>query len=63
MNYDFNWQLVLTGEYADWIIKGFFITLKISAISIVFAMLLGTMIAVSMGGLLFTVFASVFSSL
>lgn len=46
MNYQFDWQLVLTGEYADWIIEGLIVTLKISAVSIVLAMLLGTVIAV-----------------
>lgn len=46
MNYKFDWALVLTGEYGDWIVQGFFTTLKISAVSIVFAMLAGTLIAV-----------------
>ncbi|MBN1932658.1 MAG: amino acid ABC transporter permease [Desulfobacterales bacterium] len=44
MNYEFNWMLVLTGEYRDWIIKGLIITLKISGLSIVLSMLLGTII-------------------
>ncbi|TVM17358.1 amino acid ABC transporter permease [Oceanidesulfovibrio indonesiensis] len=46
MNYEFNWGLVLSGEYAEWIVQGVLVTLKISAISIVFSMLLGTIIAV-----------------
>ncbi|MFO7817423.1 MAG: amino acid ABC transporter permease, partial [Desulfovibrionales bacterium] len=46
MNYDFDWKLVLTGEYGQWIIDGLIVTLKLSSISIVFAMLVGTMIAV-----------------
>ncbi|MFW5487211.1 MAG: amino acid ABC transporter permease [Desulfovibrio sp.] len=46
MNYTFDWNLVLTGEYGQWIIEGFITTLKISAVSIVFAMFMGTLIAV-----------------
>ena len=37
-------MLVLTGEYRDWIIKGLIITLKISGLSIVLSMLIGTII-------------------
>ncbi len=44
MNYEFNWMVVLTGEYRDWIIKGLVITLKVSAISIVLSLLLGTLV-------------------
>lgn len=46
MNYQFNWSLVLSGKYADWIVDGVIMTLKISTISIVLAMLLGTIVAV-----------------
>ena len=45
VNYTFNWQLVLTGEYFDWIIEGFIVTLKISGLSLFFALALGTLIA------------------
>jgi len=44
VNYEFNWMVVLTGEYRDWIIQGLLITLKISAISIVLSLLLGTVV-------------------
>jgi len=44
VNYEFNWMVVLTGEYRDWIIQGLIITLKISAISIVLSLLLGTVV-------------------
>jgi polar amino acid transport system permease protein len=44
VNYEFNWMVVLTGEYRDWIIQGLIITLKISAISIVLSLLLGTLV-------------------
>ncbi len=46
LNYQFNWELVLSGKYGDWIIDGLILTLKISAVSIVFTMLLGTIVAV-----------------
>jgi polar amino acid transport system permease protein len=44
LNYEFNWMAVLTGEYRDWIIQGLMVTLKISAISIVLSLLLGTIV-------------------
>jgi polar amino acid transport system permease protein len=46
LNYQFNWDLVLSGKYADWIVDGVILTLKISAISIVLALILGTVVAV-----------------
>jgi len=46
MQYVFNWGLVLGGEYGGWIIQGLVTTLKISAISIVLSMIMGTVIAV-----------------
>lgn len=46
MNYQFNWDLVLSGKYADWIVDGVILTLKISAVSIVLALMLGTLVAV-----------------
>lgn len=46
MNYQFNWKLVLTGEYGQWIIDGLIVTLKISIISIFFSLIVGTIIAV-----------------
>lgn len=44
MNYEFNWMVVLTGEYRQWIIQGLVLTLKISAISIVLSLILGTLV-------------------
>lgn len=46
MQYQFDWGLVLSGEYREWIIQGLITTLKISGISIVFSMIIGTIIAV-----------------
>jgi polar amino acid transport system permease protein len=44
--YQFKWDVVLTGQYADWILDGLGVTLRISALSIVLALALGTVIAV-----------------
>lgn len=46
MGYQFDWSLVLTGEYRDWLIDGFLLTLKISGVAGVFALFLGTLVAV-----------------
>ena len=46
MAYNFDWSIALTGEYGGWIVDGVIMTLHISAVSIVFSMLLGTLIAV-----------------
>jgi polar amino acid transport system permease protein len=46
VNYHFNWAIVLSGEYADWIVKGLYMTLKVSGLSIVIALTLGTLVAV-----------------
>lgn len=46
MNYQFDWKLVLTGEYGQWLIDGLIVTLKISAVSIFFSLIVGTIIAV-----------------
>jgi len=46
VNYQFNWKLVLTGEYGQWLLDGLSVTLQISAMSIVFSLLLGTIVTV-----------------
>ena len=46
MNYTFDFKTVLSGEYLGWIIDGVAVTCKISAVSLLFAMILGTAIAV-----------------
>ncbi|NJB67790.1 polar amino acid transport system permease protein [Desulfobaculum xiamenense] len=46
MNYVFDWKLVLTGQYADWIIDGLILTLKISSVSLILSLIMGTVIAV-----------------
>ncbi len=42
MAYEFNFPLVLSGEYGQWLVDGLIVTLQISAISIVFSLILGT---------------------
>jgi polar amino acid transport system permease protein len=44
--YTFDWNLVLGGEYGDWIVQGLVTTLKISALAIFFSLVLGTLVAV-----------------
>ncbi|NHZ45489.1 amino acid ABC transporter permease [Nitratidesulfovibrio liaohensis] len=46
MQYNFDWKLVLSGEYLQWIIDGVVVTCQISALSLVLAMAIGTLIAV-----------------
>lgn len=46
MAYQFDWSIVLTGEYRDWLIDGFVLTLKISAVASACALMLGTLVAV-----------------
>ncbi len=46
LNYQFDWNLILTGQYRDWIVAGLWMTLKLSVVSIVLSFLLGLVIAV-----------------
>lgn len=46
MNYNFEWDVVLSGEYAQWLYEGFVTTMQISVVSLVCAMLLGIIICV-----------------
>lgn len=46
MNYKFNWNVVLSGEYLDWIIQGVAVTCQISALSLLFSVIIGTALAV-----------------
>ncbi len=46
MAYQFDWSLVVSGEYGVWFVEGLITTLKISAISIVLALMLGTLTCV-----------------
>ncbi|HIJ81392.1 MAG TPA: amino acid ABC transporter permease [Desulfuromonadales bacterium] len=46
LKYTFDWSIILSGKYFDWLLTGLITTLKISVISIIMAFLLGLVIAV-----------------
>ena len=46
LKYHFDWSIVTSGKYFDWLVSGLKITLELSSISIVFAFLLGLFIAI-----------------
>ena len=46
MAYQFDWELVVSGQYGDWIVDGLITTLQISGISIGLSLVLGTMACV-----------------
>jgi len=46
MNYKFNWALIFSGEYGRWFIDGLSVTLQLSGLSIILALLMGTLLTV-----------------
>lgn len=46
LNYQFDWSIVTSGQYYEWLVAGFKITLQLSAISILLAFIVGLLIAV-----------------
>ncbi len=46
LKYQFDWSIVTSGKYFEWLVSGVKITLQLSALSIVLAFLLGLLIAV-----------------
>lgn len=46
LNYDFQWNIVLTGQYRDWLIEGLKTTLQLAIVSGFFSFLLGLLVAV-----------------
>jgi len=44
--YQFDWSLVVSGEYGEWFVEGLTTTLKISGISILLSLILGTLVCV-----------------
>jgi polar amino acid transport system permease protein len=46
LNYTFDWSIITSGQYFDWLVSGLITTLKLSAISVVLAFILGLIIAV-----------------
>ena len=45
-NYKFDWAVVTSGQYFDWLVSGVKVTLELSVISVILAFLLGLIIAV-----------------
>jgi polar amino acid transport system permease protein len=46
LTYQFDWSIVTSGQYYEWLVSGLKITLQLSAISILLAFLVGLLIAV-----------------
>jgi len=46
LRYHFDWSIVTSGKYFDWLVSGLKVTLELSSVSIVFAFLLGLFIAI-----------------
>ena len=46
LTYKFDWAIVTSGKYFDWIVSGFYVTIKLSAVSIALSFLLGLIIAI-----------------
>jgi polar amino acid transport system permease protein len=46
LNYHFDWAIVLSGQYFDWLVSGVKLTIRLSLISIALSFLLGLVIAV-----------------
>jgi polar amino acid transport system permease protein len=45
-NYKFDWAIITSGQYFDWLVSGVRVTLELSAVSVVLSFLLGLLIAV-----------------
>jgi polar amino acid transport system permease protein len=46
LNYNFDWTIITSGQYFDWLVSGLWVTLELSAVSVVLSFLLGLLIAV-----------------
>lgn len=46
LNYKFDWSIITSGQYFDWLLSGLITTLKLSVIAIILAFVLGLIIAV-----------------
>ena len=46
MNYQFDWAIVTSGKYFDWLVSGVVVTIKLSVVSIALSFLLGLVIAI-----------------
>jgi polar amino acid transport system permease protein len=46
LNYHFDWAIVTSGKYFEWLVSGLMVTLQLSLVGIVFSFLIGLVIAV-----------------
>ena len=46
MNYQFDWAVVTSGKYFEWLVSGVVVTIKLSVVSIALSFLLGLVIAI-----------------
>ena len=46
LNYQFDWSIITSGKYFDWLVSGLVVTLELSAAGIVLAFLVGLVVAV-----------------
>ena len=46
LSYNFDWSVILTGKYHDWLVSGLVVTLKLSVAGIILSFLLGLIVAV-----------------
>ncbi len=46
LNYQFDWHLILNGEYRQWLLSGLWLTLKLATVSMILSFFLGLIIAV-----------------
>jgi polar amino acid transport system permease protein len=46
LNYQFDWAIVTSGKYFDWLVSGAVLTIKLSVVSIALSFLLGLVIAI-----------------
>lgn len=46
LHYKFDWAIVTSGKYFDWLVSGVYTTIELSVVSIVLAFLLGMVVAV-----------------
>jgi polar amino acid transport system permease protein len=46
LTYKFDWAIITSGQYFDWLVSGLRVTLELSAVSVVLSFLLGLLIAV-----------------
>lgn len=46
LKYEFDWSVVTSGQYFDWLVSGLYLTIQLSVVSVVLSFILGLLIAV-----------------